>query len=64
MSVLVELRKKSIELPAPVKVKDALQQLNLPPETFHVLRNGVIVDDEEWLQNGEKVKLIPVISGG
>lgn len=64
MTAIIELRGKEYELPTPLKVKEALQQLGLPAESYHLLRSGYLLEEEELLQEGDRGKLIPVISGG
>lgn len=64
MPVTVEFRKSRIEFATPITARGVLDKLNLPGESFHILRNGLIVDEEEELHDGDTVKLIPVITGG
>lgn len=64
MPVIIEYRKQKIEFQAPISIREILQHLNLPQESFHILCNGLMVDDDTILQDDDEVKLIPVISGG
>ena len=64
MAVKVIFRQEELEVPGPVSVGDALRQLGLPPESYLVLRDGVLIDETEILQDGEVIRLVGVISGG
>ena len=64
MAVKVILRKEEFEVPAPISVGDALRRLNLPPDSYLVIREGVLLDEHEILQDGETIRLVGVISGG
>jgi sulfur carrier protein ThiS len=64
MSVTVILRKEKYELPAPTTVAEALEALNLSPEMYLVLRDGILIDAQQPLAEGDVLQLIGVISGG
>ncbi len=66
MTVIVMLRKKEIELEYEdtLTVKKALQALDLLPEAHLVVRNGELLVEQEYLKDGDRIKLVPVISGG
>lgn len=49
---------------ARTKVKDLLSQLKLNPESFLVVRNSEVITEEDILQEGDKIELLSVISGG
>lgn len=64
MPIHFSLRKEVIELEGTVTVKEALKQLKLSPESFFMIRDGVLLNENDVLRNGEHVKIIAVISGG
>jgi len=64
MSVSVRWRGEVRELAAPLTVSEALAQLGLPPELYLVLRNGVLLQEDDLLQDGDAIRLVGVISGG
>jgi sulfur carrier protein ThiS len=64
MAVNIIFRQEEHEVPAPVSVRDALRLLGLSPESYLVLRDGVLLDETEILQDGETIRLVGVISGG
>lgn len=64
MPVTLILRKKEFQLEGTLTVKEALHKLDLSPESHLVLRDGLLLNENDALRNGEVVKLVPVISGG
>jgi len=58
------IRKEVYEFLAPLSVKEALEQLGLTTETHLVLREGILLEQEDQLRDGDVVKLIASISGG
>lgn len=64
MPVILTLRDQTFELEGTLTIKDALRKLGLPLESHLVVRDGQLLNDNEVLRNGEKVKIIAVISGG
>jgi sulfur carrier protein ThiS len=64
MPVTLIYRKQEFHLEGTIKVKDALQKLNLSPASHLVTRDGELLNDLEPLRNGEVVKIVPAISGG
>jgi sulfur carrier protein ThiS len=64
MAVKVIIRQEEHEVPGPVTVGEALRRLGLPPESYLVLRDGILLDETEILNDGETIRLVGVISGG
>lgn len=66
MPITFLLRKQEILLPIEktLMVKEALQKLGYSSETHLVVRDGELLNDNEALRDGDRVKLVPVISGG
>jgi sulfur carrier protein ThiS len=65
MTIKFSLRKKEFVLDGKsIQVKQALQQLNLSPEAHLLVRNGDLLNENDWLSDGDEVKIVPVISGG
>lgn len=58
------LRGKEYYLPGPITVQQALRRIGLNSESYLVVRNGEILTEDLVLKNGEKAKLVAVISGG
>ncbi len=64
MTVKIVLRDHESSIPAPISLEDALEQLHLDGELYVVLRNGIAIKSDEILQDGDVVRLIPVMIGG
>lgn len=66
MAIFFILRKQEIplEVEKPLMVKEALARLGYSIETHLVVRDGELLNENEHLRNGDRVKLVPVISGG
>lgn len=62
-SILI-LRKKEYPVEPGIPLKSALLSLDLEPEMFIAVRGGVLMQPDEPLQPGDRVKLIAVIAGG
>ncbi len=64
MPITLILRKKEYQLDGTLTVRQALEKLELSPETHLVVRNGELLNEREPLKDGDVVKVVPVISGG
>lgn len=65
MTIKLILRKKELQLEGKsIQVKQALQQLNLSPEAYLLVRNGDLLNENDWLKDGDEIKIVAVISGG
>jgi sulfur carrier protein ThiS len=60
----ITYRDKAWELPGGMTARDAIKKVRLDPEAVLVIRNGALVTDDAILRDGDKVKLIAVVSGG
>ncbi len=45
-------------------IRDLLESLDRNPETVVVKRNDKIVPEEEELESGDEIVVVPVVSGG
>jgi sulfur carrier protein ThiS len=65
MPIKFILRKQEFQLDGPsIQVKTALQQLNLSPEAHLLVRSGELLNENDYLKDGDEVKIVAVISGG
>ena len=61
-----EVRRLELELPPGSSVADVLQLLQTPlrDDQIMLVVNGVMVDEGHLLKDGDRVNLMPAISGG
>jgi sulfur carrier protein len=65
MAIIFSLRKQEFRLDdKSIQVKTALQRLNLSPEAHLMVREGELLNENDWLRDGDTVKIVAVISGG
>lgn len=65
MPITILLRKQPLVLEEKsIQVKLALEKLGLSPESYLVVRNGELVNENETLREGDTVRLVAAISGG
>ena len=65
MTIRLILRKKEFQIEEKsVQVKQAFQRLNLSPEAHLMVRNGELLNENDFLRDGDEVKIVAVISGG
>ena len=65
MEIKFELRDETLVLEEKsIKVKYAMQKLDLSMQAYLPVRDGVLLNEGDTLRNGETIKLIAVISGG
>jgi sulfur carrier protein len=65
LTIKLVLRKQEYELEGKsIQVKQALEQLSLSPEAHLLVRNGDLLNENDWLKDGDVVKIVAVISGG
>ena len=55
---------KDVEVKGPARVRELLQQLNLIPEAYLVIRGDELVTEDELLHDSDSVEIRAVISGG
>lgn len=60
----MRFRDREYAVPAGITVREAIRAVGLAPETVLAVRNGKLVSDDSVLKPGERLKLIPVVSGG
>ncbi len=64
MTAQLTLRKKIHRVKAGMTIRDALIKLDILPESVIPVKDGELIDDDEILKDGDKIKLVAVISGG
>lgn len=64
MTAVLILRKKEYPVEAGQTLKQALLSLSLQPESYLALRDGEMLVEQELVREGDRIKLVAVISGG
>ena len=65
MTITLVLRKKEYQLEEKsIQVKQALKELNLSPEAHLLVRDGKLLNEYDYLKDGDLIKVVGVISGG
>ncbi len=55
---------KVLDIPGPTIVRQLLQQLQLTPEAYLVIRGDDLVTEDEVLNDSDSIEIRSVISGG
>ena len=64
MTVTLRLRDKEYEVRAGMTVRDALLHIGIEPDSVLPTRQGELITEDEILMEGERIRLVSVISGG
>jgi sulfur carrier protein ThiS len=64
MTAKLILRDKEYQVKAGITVRRALEVIGVPRESVLVTREGTLITEDEFLKEGETIKLVSVISGG
>lgn len=64
MAVKLILRNQEYEVKPGMTVKHSLEKIGVMPQSVLVTRNGLLLTEDEILQDGDIIKLVAVISGG
>jgi thiamine biosynthesis protein ThiS len=64
VNIISENKEKEINIKESSLVKDLLEELKINPVTVIVARNNEVISENEKLSKQDKIKILPVISGG
>lgn len=64
MPVLFTFKNKEYKLEGTITVKEAFKRLDLSQESYFMLKDGILLNENDILRNNDKVKIVAVISGG
>lgn len=58
------LRDRTYSIPSGTTIRHALQKIGVSPEAVLPTREGELLTDDELVRDGDRIRLIAVISGG
>ena len=64
MPAEITLRDQSFEVPSGSTLRHALEKIGVNPDSVLPTRAGELMTDDELIQEGDRIRLIAVISGG
>ena len=65
MPIKVLYRGKEYEFPEKkLKAKELIRKLGLSPLSSLVVKNGEVISEEDYVEEGDEVRVINAISGG
>jgi sulfur carrier protein ThiS len=64
VSAKIILRNKEFSVRHGMTIRSAILKLGLQPESVLPTRKGELISEEDIIQEGDVITLIPVISGG
>lgn len=62
--ITIKLRDKEYSLPGDLTLSQVYKRLGLDTESYLAVRDGEIITEDKLLKDNDRVKLVPVISGG
>jgi sulfur carrier protein ThiS len=62
--IKLKYRKQEWELEGNFTVRQAIEKVGLNPEAVLAVRDGELITGDTRLQDGDKIRLVAVISGG
>jgi sulfur carrier protein ThiS len=64
MPAEMTLRDKTYPIPHGMTIRHALEKIGVNPDTVLPTRDGQLLTDDELVREGDRIRLIAVISGG
>ncbi len=65
MPIKVIYRGKEIEIPEKrMKARDLIKRLGLSPLSSIVIKNEEVISEDEYVEEGDKIRVVNAISGG
>ena len=61
---VIKIHGKQHEMREGIPIRKAMKILNITPDSVLIIRDGILITDDEMLQPGDVIELMPVISGG
>lgn len=63
-NILIEKDQKTIDLEPRGSAKELCYQLGVNPETVLIVKDGILITEEDSVEGAERIELLSVISGG
>lgn len=64
MKVIFFHTKREVEIRGGRRVKDIFRELDLVPQAWLIAKDGELITMDEWVEDGDTILIIPVVSGG
>ena len=64
MTAELTLRDKTYSIASGMTIRHALEKLDINPDTVLPTRDGELLTDDELIRDGDRIRLVAVISGG
>ena len=64
LSVTLRFRGKAYQVKPGMTLRSSLEKNSINPEAVLAVRDGVMITDDELLNDGDIIQLVAVISGG
>ncbi len=64
MTAELTLRDKTFPIASGMTIRHALEKLDINPDTVLPTRDGELLTDDELIRDGDRIRLVAVISGG
>jgi len=64
MTAELTLRDKTFPISSGMTIRHALEKLGINPDTVLPTRDGELLTDDELIRDGDRIRLVAVISGG
>ncbi len=64
MTAELTLRDKTYPISSGMTIRHALEKLGINPDTVLPTRDGELLTDDELIRDGDRIRLVAVISGG
>lgn len=64
VKMLLQGKTIEVELPEGTVLKDLLKKLNINRDRFIVIKDAEAVKEDYVLKDGDKITILPIVSGG
>lgn len=64
MEIFIEKERKTLAVDHTGSAKSLLERIHVLPETVLIVKDGVLITEDDAVDDAERVELLSVISGG